>query len=102
MAMILILFTTGCVNYYGVAAFRSEPDGVQVFDMEDGSAIGITPVDFLWRGERKGRKYLSVRMHKEGYRDRVKAFWLNVSHPSSKHAYANPQLFKFELETEQE
>ena len=102
MVMILILFTSGCVNYYGVAAFRSEPPGVQVYDMEDGTAIGTTPVDFLWRADKQGRKYLNVRMHKEGYRDRTTSFWLNVSHRSSKQAYANPQLYKFELETEQE
>jgi len=92
----------GCVSNYGAASFDSTPKGVQVFDMEDGSVIGVTPVQFLWRSSNVKRKYMNVRMHKEGYQDTVKSFWLSLDHKSEKGARKNPQLVQFELIKTQE
>ncbi len=89
--------TSGCVTNYGVAAFRSVPDGVQVFDMEDGSVIGVTPVNFKWKSGKVKRKYMNVRMHKDGYEDAVKSFWLSLGYRSPEKADKNPQLVQFEL-----
>ncbi len=89
--------TSGCVTNYGVAAFRSVPDGVQVFDMEDGSVIGVTPVNFKWKSGKVKRKYMNVRMHKDGYEDAVKSFWLSLGYRSPDNADKNPQLVQFEL-----
>ena len=38
------------------------------------------------------------RMHKEGYKDAVKSFWLSLDHGSEAAAVKNPQLIKFGLE----
>jgi hypothetical protein len=92
----------GCVSNYGAASFDSTPDGVQVFDMEDGSVIGVTPVQFLWRSNNIKRKYMNVRMYKEGYQDAVKSFWLSLDYKSETDARKNPQLVQFELIKTQE
>lgn len=97
-----LLFLGGCVSNYGAASFDSTPDGVQVFDMEDGSVIGVTPVQFLWRSNNIKRKYMNVRMHKEGYQDVVKSFWLSLDYKSETDARKNPQSVQFELIKTQE
>ena len=95
---VLMIALTGCAStYYGAATFKSTPDGVQVFDMEDGSVIGITPVSYVWRSDEARRKYMNMRMHKEGYQDAVKAFWLPLDFNNQQEAYGRPQLIEFEL-----
>ena len=93
----MLIAVSGCVTNYGAASFSSTPDGVQVYDMEDGSVIGVTPVQFLWRSNNVNRKYMNVRMHKEGYQDAVKSFWLSLDYKSEGDARSNPQLVQFEL-----
>lgn len=95
--VMLLLGLAGCVSNYGAASFDSTPDAVQVFDMEDGSIIGVTPVQFLWRSGKVKRKYMNVRMQKEGYQDAVKSFWLSLDYKSEKDARKNPQLVQFKL-----
>jgi len=95
--VLLTPIISGCLSNYGVAAFRSVPDGVQVFDMDDGSVIGVTPVNFKWKSGTVKRKYMNVRMHKDGYQDAVKSFWLNLGSRTAKSADKNPQLVQFEL-----
>ena len=97
MAPALLLLISGCSSYYGAASFKSTPEGVSVYDMEDGSVIGVTPVDYVWRSEEARRKYMHVRLHKPGYRDSVKAFWLALDYNSASDAAANPQSVHFEL-----
>ena len=98
----MLIAVGGCVTNYGAASFSSTPDGVQVYDMEDGSVIGVTPVQFLWRSNSVNRKYMNVRMHKDGYQDAVKSFWLSLDYKSEKDARTNPQLVQFELIKESE
>lgn len=102
LLILSLLFLGGCVSNYGAASFDSTPEGVQVFDMEDGSVIGVTPVQFLWRSNNTKRKYMNVRMHKEGYQDAIKSFWLSLDYKSETDARKNPQLVQFELTKTQE
>ena len=92
-----LVLLSGCSSYYGAVSFKSTPEGVSVYDMEDGSVIGVTPVDYVWRSEEARRKYMHVRLHKPGYRDSVKAFWLALDYNSASDAEANPQPVHFEL-----
>jgi len=102
LSSFIVLVLSGCVTHYGSAAFRSEPVGVQVYDLEDGSVIGVTPVNFLWKSSKTKRKYMNVRMHKNGYKDVVKAFWLSLDYASADQASSNPQLVQFEMNKESE
>ena len=96
LSVILVLLS-GCTTYYGAATFKSTPDGVSVYDMEDGSVIGVTPVNHVWRSTDARRKYMNVRLHKSGYRDVVKSFWLALDYNSADDAARNPQPVHFEL-----
>lgn len=87
----------GCSSHYGAVNIQSEPSGVQVYDMEDGYYIGITPVMHVWKSSDGPRKFMNIRMHKEGYEDFVSTFWLNLNHSSSSQASANPQPVSVEL-----
>ena len=99
---IMILAIAGCATKHGVATINSVPPGVQVFDMEDGSAIGSTPVSYHWRSKDVKRKYMNLRLHKEGYEDVVKSFWLNLQYRSAESAHNNPQHLNFELSKSKE
>ena len=94
---VVVLLLAGCTSYYGAASFKSTPDGVSIYDMEDGSVIGVTPVDHVWRSDDARRKYMHVRLHKPGYRDSVKAFWLALDYNSADDAARNAQPVHFEL-----
>ena len=92
-----LLTLTGCLSSHGVASINSNPPGVQVFDMEDGTTIGLTPVKYHWRSTSTKRKYMNLRLHKDGYQDAVKSFWLDLGHKSADSAFKNPQYLNFEL-----
>lgn len=98
MVLFVAALMAGCATKYGAATFTSVPEQVQLFDMEDGSVIGITPVKYLWRSNETNRKYMNIRMYKDGYKDTVKSFWLNLDHSSETNALDNPQHVQFELQ----
>ena len=87
----------GCVTNYGAVNIRSEPAGVQVYDMEDGYYIGITPVRHVWKSKDATQKFMNIRMHKEGYEDFLSTFWLNLNSGTAEQAAANAQSLDVEL-----
>ncbi len=95
--IVAAILVSSCTTHYGAVAFVSEPEGVSVTDLEDGSVIGVTPVKYVWRSKDAKRKYMNVQLHKEGYRDAVKSFWLALDHGNAEDAAANPQSVQFEL-----
>jgi hypothetical protein len=101
MRLVPVLFAaillSSCATHYGAVAFVSEPEGVSVTDLEDGSVIGVTPVKYVWRSKDAKRKYMNVQLHKDGYRDAVKSFWLALDYGNADDAAANPQSVQFEL-----
>ena len=87
----------GCTTNYGAVNIRSEPAGVQVYDMEDGYYIGVTPVRHVWKSKDATRKFMNIRMHKEGYEDFLSTFWLNLNSGTAKAAASNAQSLDVEL-----
>ena len=96
-AIVLTAFISGCTTYYGAAMIETNPNGAQVFDMEDGSFVGISSVNHAWRSSDTRKKFMNVRLQKEGYQDTFSSFWLNLDYASPKSARQNPQFVKFEL-----
>ena len=92
-----LILLTGCIARHGAAEIRTVPPGAEVFDLEDGSAIGVTPLVYNWRSTDTKKKYMNLRVHKAGYRDVVKSFWLNLEHYTADTAASNPQSLTFEL-----
>ncbi len=93
----LALGLGGCTTNYGAVSIRSEPAGVQVYDMEDGYYIGVTPVRHVWKSKDATRKFMNIRMHKEGYEDFLSTFWLNLNSGTAEEAAANAQSLDVEL-----
>ena len=93
----LVLALMGCSTHYGAAQIQSQPSGVQVFDMEDGTYIGVTPVRHVWKSSDAPRKFMNIRLHKQGFEDLVSTFWLNLGYSSAKKAASNPQPIQLEL-----
>ena len=93
----LVIGLGGCTTNYGAVNIRSEPAGVQVYDMEDGYYIGVTPVRHVWKSKDATRKFMNIRMHKEGYEDFLSTFWLNLNSGTAMEATSNAQSLDVEL-----
>ena len=50
-----------------------------------------------WRSRDAKRKYMNVQLHKDGYRDVVKSFWLALDYDNADDAAANPQSVQFDI-----
>ena len=87
----------GCTTYYGAASIHSDPPGARVFDMEDGYYIGVTPLTHVWRSGDAPRKFMNIRLHKEGYSDELSTFWLNLDYSNSDRAWNSPQILDIKL-----
>lgn len=96
-ALVAMILVASCTTHYGAVVFTSEPEGVSLTDLEDGSVIGVTPVKYVWRSRDSQRKYMNVQLHKDGFRDAVKSFWLALDYGSAKDAAANPQSVQLDL-----
>ncbi len=95
--VMLGLFISGCTTYYGAAVIKTIPDGAQVYDMDDGSYIGVSTTRHVWLSRNTQRKFMNVRLHKEGYEDSISSFWLNLDYATSKGAAGSPQFVQFDL-----
>ena len=96
-ALVLTICVSGCTTFYGAAMIETNPDGAQVYDMEDGSFVGISSVNHVWRSSDTRNKFMNVRLQKEGYQDTFSSFWLKLDYASPKSARQNPQFVEFEL-----
>ena len=94
---LLAVFSVGCTTHYGSAAITSTPSGAQVYDMDDGFYVGVTPVKHAWRSKDTQRKFMNIRLQKDGYKDEFSSFWLNMDHMTRKGAMGDPLPVHFEL-----
>ncbi|MCG6873274.1 MAG: hypothetical protein LJE84_13390 [Gammaproteobacteria bacterium] len=100
LMVVAVAALAGCASY-GAAFLQSSPDGAEVINLEDDSILGTTPVRVWWKGEGKGPQYINVRFQKDGYRDKVAAFWVNMRHRSREDALAEAAPVKVEMEKNQ-
>ena len=82
---------------YGSVNMTSDPSGAQIYDMEDGSFIGVTDLNYVWKSRDSNRKFMNVRLHLPGYQDYVSTFWLNLDYGNASDAKANAQAVDFTL-----
>jgi len=99
---LLAIFSVGCSTHYGSAAISSSPSGAQVYDMDDGFFVGVTPVKHAWRSGQTQRKFMNIRLQKEGYEDEFTSFWLSLDHLSRNSAMGEPMPVHFELKKSSE
>jgi hypothetical protein len=94
--IISILAVSGCTSY-GAARIQSVPSGAEVINIEDDSLLGTTPVMVHWKTDRDESRLITVKFRKNGYQDKVTAFWVNMRHGSRGKAESDPQEVKIEL-----
>jgi hypothetical protein len=104
-ALIVMLWAgttlTGCgrgaASHYGSASIVSEPPDATVVNLEDGSTIGSTPLQYTWETGEVSEKYIQLRLNSTGYEDQVAEFFLNSRHGSKEGAEETPQTIHVKM-----
>lgn len=89
-AAFALALVSGC-SHYGAAQINSVPAGAEVLNIDDGTVLGVTPTKVWWKDDNSNRQYISVRLKKDGYYDKVASFWLSMRHSSQQEALNNVQ-----------
>ncbi len=98
MLMVLSsLMLTACAHH-GAAEIHSRPSGAEVVDVKTGDLLGVTPVKVWWRDDSASRKFVNIRVQKEGYLDKTNSFWVTLRHDSRKTAMENAQTVEMVLD----
>jgi uncharacterized lipoprotein YajG len=93
-----LLFLAGCASHYGAAQIVTQPAGAEVINSEDGTVLGVTPLTVWWKEGSDNRQNKILRFKKDGYYEKVTAFWLSMQYGSVENAKANKQLFEVSLQ----
>lgn len=96
-----LMMLGACASYHGAAYIQTNPEGAEVADMGDGTVIGVTPVKVWWEEDSETRKFINIRVHKDGYEDKMASFWVSLRHHSRRDALKDPQSVQIDL-TKQE
>lgn len=91
----------GCANH-GAALIRTQPDGAEVVNLEDDTVLGVTPVKVWWREGAEKRKFVNIRVQKEGFRDKTSSFWVTLRHGSKEAALEEPQFVEIKMDQSDE
>jgi len=101
IALLLLLSTVllgGCAGTrHGAANITSVPAGAEVINMDDDTLLGVTPVKVWWSESGASRKFVNIRLHKKGFRDKTAFFWLSLRHDDKQAAMKDPQLVKVKM-----
>ncbi|MEM7193676.1 MAG: hypothetical protein AAF402_01915 [Pseudomonadota bacterium] len=94
----ICLLLSACGAHHGAALIQTVPTGVEVVNMDDDTVIGITPVKVWYKEDEEQRKFVNIRLQKDGYRDKTASFWVTLRHSNQGDALTNPQFVEVELE----
>lgn len=95
--MILIGCSAPTTTHYGSASIVSEPPNAKVVNLQDGSAIGTTPMKYTWESEARDEEYIQLSLTAPGYADQITVFFLNSRYESKDDAEKIPQIIKVNL-----
>ena len=87
----------GCANH-GAALIKTEPPGAEVVNLEDDTVLGVSPVKVWWREGGDKRKFINVRVQKDGFRDKTTSFWVTLRHSNKESALLEPQFVEIKLD----
>ena len=97
-ALLLCISLSACGAHYGAAKINSIPPGAEVISGEDGSSLGVTPTEVVWKDSSANRQHLILRFQKDGYYEKVKSFWLHMRHSNEAQAKAAPDSVEVVLQ----
>ncbi|MEE9447157.1 MAG: hypothetical protein V3V09_04310 [Arenicellales bacterium] len=92
-----VLFLSACAHH-GAAYIQSRPTGAEVVDLKTGVILGVTPVKVWWEEPKQSRKFVNIRIQKEGYQDKTSSFWVTLRHSDREKALTNAQSVEMTLD----
>lgn len=100
LLFVIALTTAGCASRYGAVAINTIPSGAEVINADTEEVIGTTPLTVLLKDTSSTRKYVALKLKKQGYQTDISHFWLSMRHKSESAARANPKKVDLELEAQ--
>jgi hypothetical protein len=91
------MVAAGCANH-GAALIRTQPEGAEVVNLEDDTVLGVSPVTVWWREGSERRKFVNVRVQKDGFRDKTSSFWVTLRHSNKDDALSEPQFVEIMMD----
>lgn len=98
--LLMSVFLSACAHH-GAAFIHSRPSGAEVVDVKTGVVLGVTPVKVWWRDDSISRKFVNIRVQKEGYLDKTNSFWVDLRHDNREAALENAQSVDMILDKDQ-
>ena len=96
--VLMVVLLSSCVSYHGAARIESTPPGAQVVNLEDDTILGITPFNTWWRDSKQQRKFVNIRLQRDGYEDKTTSFWVTLRHNSREDALSDPHQVSIKLD----
>lgn len=96
-ALFLPLLLIGCSSHYGAARISSVPAGAEVINIDTGTVLGVTPTEVWWEAKSSKKRFINVRLRKNGFYDKLATFWLSMRHSSPEEALKNAQKVEVNL-----
>ena len=100
-SLLFAMMLGGCATHHGAANIVSIPQGAEVINVDDDTVLGVTPVKIWWREINEEKRRINVRLHKEGFRDKVTSFFVTFRHGSKDAALGEPQYVRIVLDKEE-
>jgi len=98
LPLLLLVALSACgKTSYGVARIESIPTGAEVIDLKDDSHLGRTPLFVTWEGDEGSIRHATIELRKEGYVEKITAFWVKMRYESTEAATQDPQPVTVEL-----
>ncbi len=91
-----VLGLASCAHH-GAALIESNPSGAEVVDINEGTLLGVTPFISRWK-EGDERKFVNIRVQKDGYADKTTSFWVSLRYKTRDAAIKNAQSIEMNLE----
>ncbi len=98
IVLLFVSFFLGACAHHGAAYIETQPSGAEVVDAKTGVVLGVTPIKVWWQDDSQARKFVNIRVQKEGYLDKTSSFWLTLRHATRESALANPQSVEMVLD----
>lgn len=98
IALTVTFILIGCSTpHYGAAKILSIPAGAEVINFDTGTTLGVTPTEAWWKTGSSKKQFITIRLRKNGFHEKVTTFWLSMRHSSSQEALKNAQKVEVNL-----
>lgn len=98
IATLFVSILLSACAHHGAANIQTQPPGAEVVDAKTGVIMGVTPVKVWWKESSQTRKFVNIRIQKDGYQDKTSSFWVTLRHSSRQSALEGAQSVEMTLD----